>query len=47
LYRELRRLSGPNGEEEVEGWRRLHSDELHNLYASINITRVLKLRTVT
>jgi hypothetical protein len=25
-------------------WRRLHSDELHNLYASPNIIRVVILR---
>jgi hypothetical protein len=26
------------------GWRRLHNEELHNLYASQNIIRVTKLR---
>jgi len=26
----------------VEGWRRLHSEEIHNLYASPNIVRVIK-----
>jgi hypothetical protein len=31
--------------EEVEGdWRRLHNKELHNFYASPNITRVIKSR---
>jgi len=24
------------------GWRRLHNEELHNLYASPNIIRVIK-----
>jgi hypothetical protein len=33
-----------NGEEVVGGWRRLHSEELHNLYTSPNIVRVIKLR---
>jgi hypothetical protein len=28
----------------AEGWRILHNEELHNLYASSNITRVMKLR---
>jgi len=37
--RVLRRISGPKGEEVVGGWRRLHNDELHNLYASPNIIR--------
>jgi hypothetical protein len=26
-------------------WRRLHNEELHNLYASPNIIRVIKSRT--
>jgi hypothetical protein len=25
-------------------WRKLHNDELHNLYPSLNIVRVIKLR---
>jgi hypothetical protein len=28
----------------VGGWRRLHNEELHNLYASQNVIRVIKLR---
>jgi len=28
----------------VGGWRRLHNEELHNLYASTNITRAIELR---
>jgi hypothetical protein len=27
-------------------WRRLHNEEFHNLYASLNIFRVIKLRRV-
>jgi hypothetical protein len=30
---------------ERRGWRRLH-DELHNLYASTNISRVIKSRRI-
>jgi hypothetical protein len=30
----LRRIFGPKGEEVVGGWRRMHNEELHNLYAS-------------
>jgi hypothetical protein len=26
----------------VRGWRRLHNEELHNLYTSPNIVRVIK-----
>jgi len=30
--------------EVVEDWRRLHNEELHNLYASPSIIRVIKSR---
>jgi hypothetical protein len=43
--RVLRRISGPDREEVVGGWRRLHNEELHNLYASLCIIRVIKSRT--
>jgi len=36
----LRRIFGTKWEEVVGGWRRLH--ELHNLYTSPNIIRVMK-----
>jgi len=39
-----RRIFGPKREEVVGGWRRLHNQELHNLYASPNIVRVIKSR---
>jgi hypothetical protein len=35
--RMLRRIFGPKMEEVVGGWRRLHNEELHNLYASAYI----------
>jgi hypothetical protein len=42
--RVLRRIFGPK-REEVEGeWRRLHNEELHNLYVSPNIVMVIKSR---
>jgi hypothetical protein len=31
-------------EEVAGGWRRLHNEELHNLYASPNITGAIKSR---
>jgi hypothetical protein len=39
----LRRIFGPKREEDGS-WRKLHNDELHNLYSSPNIVRVIKLR---
>jgi hypothetical protein len=41
--RVLRRIFGPKREEEIS-WRKLHNDELHNLYSSPNIVRVIKSR---
>jgi len=38
------RIFGPNWEEVAGGWRRLHNEELHNLYASPNVIRVIKSR---
>jgi len=41
----LRRIFGPKREEDVDGsWRKLHNDELHSLYSSPNIFRVIKSR---
>jgi hypothetical protein len=39
----LRRIFGPKREEDGS-WRKLHNDELHNLYSSLNIVRVIKSR---
>jgi hypothetical protein len=41
--RVLRRIFGPKREEDVS-WRKLHNDELHSLYSSLNIFRVIKSR---
>jgi hypothetical protein len=39
----LRKVFG--SKREVSGsWRKLHNDELHNLYSSLNIVRVIKAR---
>jgi len=44
--RVLRRIPGPKREEVAGGWRRLHNEELRNLYASPYIIRVTKSRRV-
>jgi hypothetical protein len=44
--RVLRRIFGPNGEEIMGDWRKLHNEELHNLYSSPNIIRTIKSRHV-
>jgi hypothetical protein len=44
--RVLRRIFGPKREEVAGGWKRLRNEELHNLYASTNIVRVMKSRTM-
>jgi hypothetical protein len=41
--RVLRKIFGPKREEDGS-WRKLHNDELQNLYSSPNIVRVIKSR---
>jgi hypothetical protein len=43
--RVLRRIFGPKREEDGS-WRKLHNDELHSLYSSLNIVRMIKSRKV-
>jgi hypothetical protein len=42
--RVVRRIFGPKKEEVAGGWRRLHNEELQNLYTPPNIIRVIKSR---
>jgi len=42
--RVLRRIFGPMKERVGGGWRRLHNEELNNLYTSPYIIRVMKSR---
>jgi hypothetical protein len=39
----LKRIFGPEREEEGS-WSKLHNDELHNLYSSVNSVRVITSR---
>jgi hypothetical protein len=40
----LRRIFGPRRDEVTGKWRRLHNEELNDLYCSHNIVRVIKSR---
>ena len=40
----LRRIFGPRRDEVTGNWRRLHNEELNDLYSSPNIVRVIKSR---
>jgi hypothetical protein len=40
----LRRIFGPKRIEVTGGWRKLHNEELHNLYSSPSIIRMIKSR---
>jgi hypothetical protein len=42
--RVLRRILGPKRDEVTGGWRKLHNEELHNLYSSPSIIRMIKSR---
>jgi hypothetical protein len=44
--RMLRKIFGPKRVEVIGGWRKLHSAELHNLYCSPSIIRIIKSRRV-
>jgi hypothetical protein len=42
--RVLRRIFGSKRNEVTGGWRKLHNEELHNLYPSPNTIRMIKSR---
>jgi hypothetical protein len=42
----LRRILASKREEVAGGWKRLHNVQLHNLYASPNIIRVINSRSM-
>jgi hypothetical protein len=42
--RVLRRMFGPKSDEVTVEWRKLHNRELHDLYSSPSIIRIIKSR---
>jgi len=42
--RVLRRMFGPKRDEITEEWRKLHNEELNDLYSSLYIFQVIKSR---
>jgi hypothetical protein len=40
----LRRIFGSKRDEMTGGWRKLHNDELRDLYSSASIIRIIKSR---
>jgi hypothetical protein len=44
--RVLRRIFGLKRDKMTGGWRKLHNEELHNLYSSPSIIRMIKSRRV-
>jgi hypothetical protein len=42
----LRRIFGPKRDEVTGCWRKLHNEELHGLYSSPSIVRVIKARRI-
>jgi hypothetical protein len=42
--RVMRRIFGPKRDRVTGGWRKLHNEELHNLYSLPSIIRIIKSR---
>jgi hypothetical protein len=42
--RVLRRIFVPKRVEVMRGWRKLHNEELHNLYSTPSVIRMIKSR---
>jgi hypothetical protein len=42
--RVLEKIFGPKRDEATGDWRKLHNEELHNLYSSPNIVTMITLR---
>jgi hypothetical protein len=46
MNRLLRRIFGPKRDGVTGGWRKLHNEELHNLYSSPSIIRIIKWKSM-
>jgi hypothetical protein len=44
--RVLRKIFGSKGEDMAGAWRRLHNEELHKIYPSPNVIKVIKSRKI-
>jgi hypothetical protein len=44
--RVFRKIFGPKKDEVTGGWRKLHNEELHSVYSSPSIIRIIKSRRV-
>ena len=42
----MRRILGPKRKEVTREWRKLHNEDLYDLYSSPNIFRLIKLRRI-
>jgi hypothetical protein len=42
--RVLRRIFGPKRDHVTGDWRKLHNEEIHNMYSSPNIIKIMKSR---
>jgi hypothetical protein len=42
----LKGVFGPKRDELIGGWRKLHNEELHNLYSSPSIIKMIKTRSM-
>jgi hypothetical protein len=40
----LKRIFGSKRDEIIEGWEKVHNMDIHNLYTSLNIIRMIKSR---
>jgi hypothetical protein len=46
VNRVLRRIFGPERDEETGDWRKLHNEELHNLCSSPSVIRMITSRRI-